>query len=123
MYPTPGTCPVCGEELIVTRLQCPDCGSELSGNFTLGRIYRLNPQQMHFVELMIKNRGNVSRVGEELSIPYSAARSRLDEIIRALGYQVEEEPGVTPELRQEILARLAAGEITADEAARRLRGA
>jgi hypothetical protein len=108
---------------MVTRLQCPDCESELSGNFTLGRIYRLNPQQMHFVELMIKNRGNVSRVGEELGIPYSAARSRLDEIIRALGYQVEEEPGVPPETRREILARLAAGEITAEEAARQLRGA
>jgi len=91
------------------------------GHFTLGRLYRLSADQMRFVEVMIKNRGNVSRVAEDLGIPYSAARSRLDEIIRTLGYEVEAEPGVAAEARREILSRLAAGEITAEEAARQLR--
>ena len=64
MNPVLGTCPVCGEEMVVTKLQCRGCGSELSGFFGLERIYQLTAEQREFLELFIKNRGNVMKVGE-----------------------------------------------------------
>jgi len=44
MYEVLGKCPVCGEELIVTRLHCRNCDVALEGQFSLGRFYRLSPE-------------------------------------------------------------------------------
>jgi len=51
MYPVQGTCPVCGDTLIVSRLQCPHCDTTLEGRFTLGRFHQLTPDQLGFAEL------------------------------------------------------------------------
>src|SRR5262245_38543305 len=96
MHQVLGKCPVCGDEMVVTRLQCRGCSSELSGFFGLERIYLLGAEQRAFLELFIKNRGNVMKVGEELGISYPTARNRLSEVISELGYEVEEEPEVAP---------------------------
>jgi hypothetical protein len=110
--------------MVVTKLQCRGCGSELSGFFGLERIYQLTAEQRAFLELFIKNRGNVMRVGEEMEISYPTARNRLSEIIAALGYEAveEPEPGITEEERRTILADLAQGRISSEDAVARLRG-
>jgi hypothetical protein len=122
-YPVIGRCPVCGDEMVVTRLQCQRCDSALEGRFKLGRFARLTPEQLAFVELFIRCEGKLSRVGDELGISYPTVRSRLADVIRALGYEVEE-PEETEESavrRQAILDDLAAGKITAEEAIRLLK--
>ncbi len=122
MRPVIDRCPVCGEEMTVSRLECHGCGSELHGQFALGSLYRLNPEQTRFVEVLLKNRANVLKAAEELAIPYAAARGRLDEVMSTLGYAVTPEEGLAPEKRREILDQLAQGKLTADEAAKLLRG-
>ena len=109
---------------MVSGLECSHCGTEIAGQFSLGRLYRLDPDQNRFLEIFIKNRGNAYRVGEELSMPYSAVRARLTEIISALGYEpagdAKEETGLTPERRKSILDELAGGKISSDQAVRML---
>jgi len=97
----------------------------LEGHFSLGRFYELSPEQLHFVETFVRCQGKLNRVQEELRLSYPTVRNRLHDVIRALGYEVdeEEETSVTAEMRQEVLASLASGEISAEDAARRLRGA
>jgi hypothetical protein len=127
MNPVIGKCPICGKELTVTRFECEHCGTEIGGQFALGRIYRLDPNEIEFIEIFVKNRGNAYKVGEELNMPYSAVRARLTEIIRALGYEAgadaKEEPGITPERRKSILDELARGKISSEEAVRMLQEA
>ena len=117
-------CPVCEQELHVTSLECSHCGSELRGHFELGRFARLGTNDLHFIEIFVKNRGNAYRVAEELEIPYSGVRSRLTEIITALGYDDEnetpEEPAVQNERRKEALDQLQNGKITPAEALKML---
>ncbi len=122
MHNVIGRCPVCGEEMTVSRLDCHACGSELSGDFSLGRLYRLNPEQMRFVEVLLKNRANTLKAAEELGIAYPAARGRLEEVMVALGYTVTPEETVAPEKRRDILDQLAQGKINAEDAARMLKG-
>jgi hypothetical protein len=123
MYPVLGKCPVCGESMIVTRLYCRTCDSALEGHFTLGRFYQLSPEQMAFVETFIRCEGKLTRVQEELSMSYPTVRSRLNEVIRALGYEVQEStPRLSPEERSTILAQLASGEISSEEAVTLLQG-
>jgi len=128
MHPVFGKCPICGEELTVTRLECRTCGTDIGGQFTIGRLARLDSEQMQFVETFIKSRGNAYKVGEELELPYSTIRARLTEVIRAMGYEPGAEPKdevpitVSPEKRKSILDELARGKISAEDAVKFLQG-
>jgi hypothetical protein len=117
MYPVVGKCPVCGDTLHATRLHCRNCDSALEGQFSLGRFYQLSAAQLAFVETFIRCEGKLTRLQDELSISYPTARARLSEVIRALGYEVREEPPpVSAEERKSILEQLATGEITSENA-------
>lgn len=122
MHPVPGKCPVCGEDLTVTRLHCRSCDSVLEGQFSLGRFNQLNAEQLHFVETFVRCEGKINKVQEELGMSYPTVRSRLLDVIRALGYEVRDEPGISPEQRRRILDDLAQGSISSDEAVRLLQG-
>ena len=124
MYHVIGRCPICEHTLEVTRLYCRHCDTALEGHFSLGRFYELAPEQLRFVETFVRCQGKLNRVQEELNLSYPTVRNRLHDVIRALGYEVdeEEETTVSTEIRQEVLAGVASGEISAEEAARRLRG-
>jgi hypothetical protein len=78
---------------------------------------------MAFVETFIRCEGKLTRVQQELSMSYPTARSRLDDVIHALGYEViESVPRLSTEERSTILAQLAAGEISSEEAVSLLQG-
>jgi hypothetical protein len=120
MYPLLTTCPVCGGALHVERLGCDECHATLEGQFTLGWLGRLSREQLEFIELLVKNRGNINSVAGELKIAYNTARSRLDDIVTALGYAAPSDnagPG-----RRAVLDRLAAKEISVEDAMKLLRG-
>lgn len=119
MHPLLTRDPITGGELIVTRLESPDSGIVIEGRFSLGWIGRLSPEQLTFVELLVKNRGNIQRLAAELDIAYNTARARLDEIVALLGGTPEQEPRLD---RRQILDRLAAREISVEEALRLLKG-
>jgi hypothetical protein len=130
MHSLPTQCPICGDELQVTRLHCGGCGTALEGAFTPGRWQRINGDQLAFAEVFIKRRGKIKDVEDDLGISYPTVVARLNELITALGYEAypASENGATapqaPDLaaqRQAILDRLAAGEIDAGSAAQELR--
>jgi hypothetical protein len=128
MHPVPTQCPVCGQEPRVARLHCNGCGTAIEGVFSLGPWQRLNREQLAFAEVFIKRRGKIKDVEDELGVSYPTVVARLNELLAAMGFDSSgapppEEPesnGRGPQ-RQQILDELAAGTITAAEAARRLR--
>jgi len=122
MYQVIGKCPVCGDELSVSRLHCRNCDTALEGHFNLGKFYRLTPEQLHFVETFIKCEGKITRVEEELGISYPTVRNRLNDVIRALGYEVPAQATVSAERRKAILEQVQAGEITPEDAVGLLKG-
>ena len=122
MPQVPGKCPVCSDDLEVTRLQCTSCGTAVEGHFELSRVSRLEPEQLAFLELFLKARGNLKDVERELGLSYPTVRNRLEVVLSALGFAAE--PPLKTEARQrrrEILDSLDAGKISADEALRLLR--
>jgi hypothetical protein len=124
MNPVIGQCPVCEHSLTVSRLHCRNCDTMLEGHFTLGRLYQLTPEQLNFVELFVRCEGKINRVEQELGLSYPAVRARLSDVIRALGYEVGEPDRrpVSDEERSDILAQLAEGRVTAEQAVQMLRG-
>ena len=110
--------PATGAELVVTRLESPSSGLVIEGRFSLGWIGRLTPDQLNFVGLLLKQRNNLQALAAHLGIAYNTARSRLDDVVAAVGGGPPPEP--VPD-RADVLGRLAAGELTVDEAMRQLR--
>lgn len=123
MNPVIGQCPICGENLAVTQLHCRHCDTMIQGHFTLGRLYQLNSEQLQFVETFVRCEGKINRVEQEMGLSYPAVRSRLTDVIRALGYEVDvTEDVVSEEKRREVLEQLSNGDISAEEALQHLRG-
>ncbi len=120
-YKAPSQCPVCGHELVIKSLGCNHCKTILEGNFAPCKFCKLPPEQLEFVEVFIKNRGNIKDVEKELNISYPTVRNRLDGVIQALGYKVEHHDSNEAERKQLILTELEKGEISPQEAAKRLR--
>jgi hypothetical protein len=118
-----GRCPACGSDLEVTRLQCFNCDTSIEGRFETCRFCLLTRDQKDFVETFIRARGNIKEVERELGISYPTVRNRLDQVTRALGYDVRpgEEEAKANERRREILARLNRGEISPEEAVKQLK--
>src|SRR5512138_2577086 len=155
MNPLLTKCPVCGGELMVTRLHCPACETTIEGEFDPGAaggrlqeafspeqlkpllpFSRLTAEQLQFVLTFVRCEGRFNRMEDEMGLSYPTLRNRLNEIIRAMGYEPSREEaarveapvpaqaaGPGPAERQSILEMLSRGEIDLDEAKRRLRGA
>lgn len=125
------TCPVCASELAVTRLHCRSCGTSLEGDFSVGRFGRLNRDQLALLESFLRSRGNLREMERELGISYPTVRSRVEALVRALGFgpradaeDVEEhapDPATPPQTRAEILEALARHELSAEDAATAIR--
>lgn len=123
MPQAPGKCPVCSSDLEVVRLQCMSCGTSVEGHFEQSKFNRLDPEQLAFLELFLKARGNIKEVERELGLSYPTVRGRLDALLATLGYVVEESAhrSEVARKRREILDALDAGKLTADDALRLLR--
>lgn len=118
IYPLLTRDPVSGGELHVTRFECLSSGVAIEGRFSLGWIGRLTPDQLAFVGLLAMNRGNLQKVAADLDVSYNTARNRMDEIAAALGGPPAPEP-LAP--HNSALDQLAAGEISVEEALRRIK--
>lgn len=110
-----GECPICNSDLIVTKLKCNNCNTEISGSFQLSKFNYLSKEHLYFIEVFIKNKGNIKQIEKELGISYPTVKKSLDEVIVSLGYQVEEEEKAN---KDEIFRKLESGEISASEAAK-----
>ena len=124
MYPALTRCPVCRNELTVTRLQCSTCDTVVEGQFSTGHFANLTAEQLDFIVTFVRVEGKLNRMETELSLSYPTIRNRLHEVIRAMGYEPgkEESPEVVEGRRRGVLEELDAGKISAEDAMRILRG-
>jgi hypothetical protein len=119
----PRKCPACNQNLVISRLTCPDCGTEVSGVYPLelrtgDPLSRLPPNDYDFILLFIRTKGNIKEMERELGISYWTIRSKLNDIVAQLGFGADEKEPTDPAIRrQEILEQLNSGLISVDEAA------
>ena len=127
MNPVITHCPICQSDLEIAKLYCRSCDTTIEGHFQQATPFQqLTAEQLSFMVTFIRNEGKINRVGEELGMSYPTVRSRLHDLIRALGYEVgeEEEPagGLPEEDRRAVLDALSRGTLSSEEALKRLGG-
>ncbi|MEI6291354.1 MAG: DUF2089 domain-containing protein [Chloroflexota bacterium] len=117
-------CPVCQNELTITRLHCEACDTALEGRFQGGPFAHLTREQLDFVMTFIRCEGKLNRVEIELGLSYPTLRNRLHDVIRALGYEPgkDEIQDISEDRRRQVLEDLDAGKLSADSAMKILRG-
>lgn len=115
----PSRCPVCPESLQVVELACPACATHVRGRFGLPPLARLSSEMQEFVQVFMTCRGNIREVEKVLGISYPTVRNRLEATIEALGRATHLPAAPEPD-RNEILAALERGELSASEAIARL---
>ena len=112
-------CPVCGQELTVARLKCEGCDTVIENHFKLSKFDYLSEEELYFTETFLRCRGNIKEVEKELGISYPTVRSKLDGVIKKLGYDTV--PNEQAAKKEAILKALENGEITAEQAIAQLK--
>lgn len=133
-YPIPAACPACATPMHVSELTCPHCNTTVGGQFEITGLYRLTMEQLQFVEVFLRCRGNIKEVERDLKISYPTVRSRLDQVISAMGYSLQGRDGGLPDhnpdhsvnpnsdRHDEVLEALGSGELSFEEALQILKG-
>lgn len=119
-HAAPSDCPVCGDRLRVTSLGCESCGTQLSGRFSACAYCSLAAHDQKMLRTFLVSRGNMKDLARELGVSYPTARQRFTELLIRLGLEeITDLGGPSPEPvdREDVLRRLASGELDLDEAA------
>lgn len=90
-YPILNNCPVCGNKLTVTKLDCDNCKTSYNGEFELNNFNYLDIDEKEFVFTFLKCRGNIKEMEKALNISYPTVRNKLDKVINRLGLDKKQE--------------------------------
>lgn len=117
----PRDCPVCGTEMLLTRLGCPSCSTELSGEFEACEFCALSHEDREILRVFLSSRGNMKELERHLGVSYPTARARFEQLLERLGLGKAGAAPPSGGSRIEVLEQLARGELDVDEAMQRLR--
>jgi hypothetical protein len=85
-------CPVCGEDLTISKLTCANCNLDFSGNFQMPLFDNLNDVEIEFVKQFLKNEGNFSKLQDYYGMTYANVKTILKDINLKLG-TIEDQRG------------------------------
>lgn len=115
----PEKCPSCGGGVLVTKLECVECGSQMEGKFLPCPVCTMEENHRELFDLFMAARGNLKEVQRVLGVSYPTVRNRINGMFEAYEKRADES-GLS---RMEILEMLKSGKITAADAAELLKDA
>jgi len=105
-----------GKPVMIERVRVVDSGIAIEGSFTPPPLASLSAEDQVFVMAFIRCHGSIKEMEEMFGISYPTVKNRLNRIAGQL--QFIEIVRVNPE--EEVVGELERGEISAEEAIRRL---
>ncbi|MNK16393.1 Sigma-70, region 4 [compost metagenome] len=77
----PVACPSCQSSLRVSQLSCPECSTQVSGNYPLPVLLRLPADDQAFILQFFLSGGSLKEIASQIGISYPTVRNKLDDII------------------------------------------
>ena len=109
-----------GAPIVVERVRLADSGITIEGEFALPPLAQLGADDQVFVMAFVGAHGSIKDMERFFGISYPTVKNRLDKLAGKLK-MVEFEPQSAGEpVKEDVLGMLERGEITAEEAIKRL---
>jgi hypothetical protein len=105
-----------GRPITVERVRLVDSDIAIEGSFTLPPLANLSAEDQVFVMAFVRCSGSIKDMEEMFGISYPTVKNRINRIARQ--FEFVQIVKVTPQ--EEVIEELERGEISADEALRRL---
>lgn len=125
-------CPVCGSGLEISEYRCGQCSTKICGSFTIstgGPFPEIDQEISEFIKIFIFAEGNIRKVEKLMNCSYPKVKNLLKKARKSL--QLPEEEAETEAAGTEIdaaesaysgiLEQLAGGQITTEEALKRIK--
>ena len=116
--PIGNDCPYCSGAMTVARMTCHRCGVSIDAAFPIPRLANLPIEHQRFIEMFVLASGSLKEIAEQTGVSYPTVRSRLDKVIEALRSEIAK----TKQVKGTILDAAGEGKISAEEAARLIKG-
>ena len=80
-------CPVCDEDLAITRMYCVNCNTTIEGHFAAEHtpFGKLSPEQMQFLLTFVKCEGRLNRMEDEMKLSYPTLEAGSLKLFAHLG--------------------------------------
>ncbi len=107
-----------GAAFVVERVRLAGSDIAIEGAFAPPQLAALSAEDQVFVAAFVRSHGSIKEMEQMFGVSYPTVKARLTRIAAALQF-VEEAPAPA---RSDVLDRLAAGEITPEEAIAQMEG-
>jgi hypothetical protein len=109
----PNSCPYCEATMRAVAMACPVCGVEVRGRFRQALFHKLDGEEQQLLEDYLLAGFSIKALASRTGMGYAAIRTRLD---RLIDHYQQLRQGEAEKKR--ILDQVAAGTISASEAAK-----
>lgn len=81
----PTVCPSCENTLNVSQMKCPSCKTEVSGDYELPVLFKLNREEQEFVVNFLLSSGSIKEMAKQAGLSYPTMRNKMDDLITKVG--------------------------------------
>ena len=115
---TSNSCPYCDDAMTVSKMTCHGCGVAVEAAFASSRLANLPVEHQRFIEMFMLAGGSLKELADQTGVSYPTVRSRLDKVIESL----RDEIAKTQKVKGNILDAVSEGKLSAEQAAKLIKG-
>jgi hypothetical protein len=109
------------QPILVERVRLTGKNVAIEGAFELPQLARLSAEDQVFVIAFLRSHGSIKEMEQVFGVSYPTIKARLNRISGSLDF-IDTNPAPPAASNSDVINRLRRGEISADEAIRRLEG-
>lgn len=80
----PIQCPSCEDTLTVVQLKCDNCNTQISGQYSLPVLLKLNKEDQEFILAFLLASGSLKEMAKQMKVSYPTMRNYLDDLIQKI---------------------------------------
>ncbi|QQV01402.1 MULTISPECIES: DUF2089 family protein [Chryseobacterium] len=77
-------CPSCDHTLNVSQMKCPDCGTNVNGDYELPIFLKLNRDEQDFILNFFLSSGSIKEMAKQAALSYPTMRNKMDDLIQRI---------------------------------------
>ena len=80
----PTVCPSCESTLKVNKLVCPECQTEVSGDYELPLFLNLTREEQELILKFFLSSGSIKEMAKQAELSYPTMRNKMDDLIEKI---------------------------------------